>query len=176
MKQLCHKYYTFDKVNALFNRMNVTSWISNVFILGMLLIIIFLGCKKEEEAKDGWKNCLDCSAASWVGEFNGTGDYFDYETNSTKNDIPVSIKIEETAPEYLTIYFVAPNYLSTNISGSLVSNYIISFAGSGSSITATLNIKDQELKLDGNTRKFHYDSDSLVLDKLVSFEVTKIMN
>jgi hypothetical protein len=147
-----------------------------ILISALLIILVFSKCKEDEEASDGWSNCLDCTVTEWVGNYEGTGDFFDYTSNSTTNGIPVSVEIEETAPEYLTVYFHSPNYLSVTISGSLVSNYIISFAGSGSSVTATLNVRDQDYKLSGNAKKFHYHSDSLVMDEMVNFEVLKNIN
>lgn len=145
----------------------------NMLISVLLIILVFIQCKEDEQASDGWSNCLDCTVTEWEGMYDGTGNYFNYSSNSTTNGVPVSVEIEETAPEYLTVYFHSPNYLSVTISGSLVSNYIISFAGSGSSVTATLNVRDQDYKLSGNAKKYHYHSDTLVIDEIVNFEVLK---
>lgn len=145
----------------------------NMLISVLLIILVFIQCKEDEQASDGWSNCLDCTVTEWEGMYDGTGNYFNYSSNSTTNGVPVSVEIEETAPEYLTVYFHSPNFLSVTISGSLVSNYIISFAGSGSSVTATLNVRDQDYKLSGNAKKYHYHSDTLVIDEIVNFEVLK---
>jgi hypothetical protein len=153
-----------------------TSLKLQILISVLLIILVFIRCKEDEQASDGWNNCLDCTVTEWVGMYEGTGNYFDYSSNSTTNEIPVSVEIEETALDYLTVYFHSPNYVSVTISGSLVSNYIISFAGSGSSVTASLNVKDKNYKLSGNAKRFHYDSDSLVMDEMVNFEVIKNLN
>jgi hypothetical protein len=59
------------------------------------------------------------------------------------------------------------------VSGDFSNPYIISFAGSGSSVTATMYVKDGELKLSGSSKKFHYKVDSLIIDQIVTFETFK---
>ena len=57
--------------------------------------------------------------------------------------------------------------------GDFASPDIISFAGSSSSLSVTMYIKDGELILTGNTKKFHYKQDTLVVDQIVTFETIK---
>jgi hypothetical protein len=139
----------------------------------MVLFIFSNGCKEKDDNGNEWKNCYECNTESWIGEFTGTGNYTNIANPANADNKPVSIKIEETAPDYLIVYFSCPNYISATISGSLVSNYVISFAGTGSSITATLDTKDQGLKLSGTVKKFHIQADSTILDELINFETYK---
>jgi hypothetical protein len=150
------------------NSFKISIIISEIIMLG-----VFSGCKKKDETGDGWKNCYDCTAESWIGEYTGTGNYSNYTNHSNSDGVHVSILIEETAPDYLIVYFSSTNCISAVISGSLVSNYIVSFAGSGSSITATMDIMDQDLKLSGTVKKFHTEADSTMIDELINFECYK---
>lgn len=139
----------------------------------LLTSFFFIGCDKNKKEGDGWENCTECTMASWVGEYAGSGDYSNYNNNTQLQNLEVSIIIEETADDYLTIYMSVPNTYSTTVSGDFSGSYIISFAGSGSSITATMFMKEGELKLTGNSKKFHYKVDSLIIDQVVTFETFK---
>jgi hypothetical protein len=143
-------------------------------LFAVLIILLFSTCNKEKETDDGWNNCYDCPTGSWIGEFSGTCDYSNYNTNSNATGLPVTISIEETAPEYLTVYVNVTNYYSATVSGSLVSSYIISFAGTSASVTSTLDIKEQDLRLTGNSKKFHLEADSTELDEIINFVVNKV--
>ncbi len=153
--------------------MLVNSKVHKVLFLLVSFSFILLACEKKDENSDGWKYCTECTIESWVGEYTGIGDYNNYNKNATTQDVDVSITIEQTATDYITVYFQAPSYYTTTVSGDLASPDIISFAGSSSSLSATMYIKDGELKLTGNTKKFHYKQDTLIVDQVVTFETIK---
>ncbi len=153
--------------------MSVRTNIQKVLFPFLLAILIFCSCNKNEDENSGWVNCTSCTVDSWVGEYSGTGDYSNYNNNTEMKGVAVDITVEETATDYLTIYFHVPNLYSATVSGDLSSPYIISFAGSSSSFTGTMFIKDGELKLTGNSKKFHYKVDSLIIDQVVTFETNK---
>lgn len=150
--------------------------ISNVFFPGIIILIFFISCSKEnEEDDDGWNSCYSCTVDSWTGEFSGTCSYSDLNNNTNAQNLPVTITIEETAQDYLFVSINVVNYYSTSVSGELVVSDIVSFAGSGSSFTSSMYIKENELKLSGNSKKFHYKNDTiLVIDEVINFEILKI--
>ena len=154
--------------------MSVRRYVRRFLFLILLLCFIFSGCEKNKEDSNGWKNCTECTTESWTGEYSGKGDYSNFTTGADMKDADVSINIEETATDYITIYLHVPSLYTATVSGDLSSSYIVSFAGSSSSVTATMFIKDGELKLTGSARKFHYKVDSLIIDQVVTFETFKI--
>ena len=150
---------------------NLSKYVFFVCIFSLLLLLI-IGCSEKEE-EDGWDKCHDCTVGSWLGVFSGTCDYFNYNSNLTQNDLPITIEISETAPEYLEVKISVPQYYNSTIYGDLISSPIISFAGSGSSVTSTLYKNGQSLKITGNSKKYHYESDTLVMEEVVNFELLK---
>jgi len=144
--------------------------------LTLILLFSTISCNKSDDDNDGWSSCLNCNLNSWVGTFSGTASYYNAENNTTKEGLGVTIEIMETGTDYLTISINIPNYYSSTISGELTSGYAISFAGSSSSVTGTLYKKDAQLKLTGNAKRFHYKVDSLVIERVVSFETLKAVN
>lgn len=153
--------------------MLVNSKVHKVLFLLLSFSFIFTACEKKDENSDGWQYCTECTVESWVGEYTGMGDYNNFNKNAKTQAVDVSIAIEQTATDYITVYFQAPSYYTTTVSGDLASPDIISFAGSSSSLSATMYIKDGEFKLTGNTKKFHYKQDTLVVDQVVTFETIK---
>ena len=148
--------------------------LGKVLVCCLLSVFIFSACDKNENEGDGWTNCIECNTESWVGEYSGTGDYSDFNSNTEIDNVEVSIVIEETATDYLTVYFQAPQVYSSTVSGDIKSPDIVSFASSGSSFTATMFIKDNELKMTGSSKKFHYKNDTiLIIDQIVTFESIK---
>ena len=144
-----------------------------IFFVVLLLVMGSWACKDKEEDKNNWISCYSCSIDSWTGIFEGTTSYFDADTVNVVEDLDITIEFEETASDYLTAYINVPNYFSTAISGEWNSPYSISFAGSNSSLVATLHEKDGDLRLAGNAKKFHFKVDSLIVDEVISFEVYK---
>jgi hypothetical protein len=156
-----------------FRCMSVNSLKYSIVIPVIVQLVFCSGCNTKDESSNDWKNCYECTTSSWIGKFSGTGNYTKLSDHTSVEGRPVSIEIEETSPDYLFVNFNSPNYISAAIYGSLESNYIISFAGSGSSITASLDIRDQDLKLSGTVKTFHTQADSIVTDELINFETYK---
>jgi len=140
----------------------------------LLFLLLFAKCSKDDNNDDKWKYCTSCTLDSWIGEFTGTGNYNNLNNNNSASNVPVTITIEETAPDYLTVNFQSPDYMSLNVSGDPESAYIISFAGSNTSVTSTLYTKDGVLRMNGNAKKFHIKTDTLVTDEIINFEAFKI--
>lgn len=154
--------------------MLVRTNIHKVLVFLLATSFIFPACDKNNENNDGWKNCTECTIESWIGSYTGKGDFINLNNNAEVKDVDVSINIEQTATDYLTIYFQAPNIYSATVSGDFSSSDIVFFAGSSSSISATMFIKDGKLKLTGNSKKYHYKADSLVVDQVITFETINV--
>lgn len=144
----------------------------NLKFVPCILFLLFSSCEKKEN-KDQWSYCSSCTIDSWIGTFSGTGTYTNLNTSQTESNINVQIAIAETAPDYLMVDFESSGYMSITVNGEPESAYIISFAGSGKSVTSTLYIKENVLRMSGNAKKFHYKTDTLVMDEIVNFEVYK---
>jgi len=144
-----------------------------LFLLLSFGLLFFVSCTKENEEDDGWSNCQSCTIESWKGEFSGKAEHFDAQTDITTNNLNLTIEFEETATDYLTAYILIQNYYSATLSGDLATTYSVSFAGSNSSISATLYTKDNQLRLSGNSKKFHYKVDNLVIEEVINFELYK---
>lgn len=143
---------------------------SFVFSLSTFVII---GCGDDEE-DEPWDKCYECTADSWIGEFNGTCDYFNYHLNVTREDRSIKVEIAETATNYFEVKIISPENFNATIYGDFVTSQIISFSSSNSSVSATMYVNGQDLKLIGNSKKFHWESDTLlVYDEVVNFEVFK---
>jgi len=140
----------------------------------LLLLFIFLSaCQDSETDTNSWDACFSCTVDSWTGDFAGTCDYFDAATNSTVNDLPFNLTIEETASEYFTVYIIVPNYYSATISGEFSNPNYISFGGSSVSLSANLYSKESQFRLTGSSKKYHMKVDSLVIDQVLNFESLK---
>jgi len=143
-----------------------------IILLFFFVLLFLYNCKKEEDTDD-WSNCHTCTVESWKGVFSGKTEHFDAQSGITASDLNITIEFEETATDYLSAYIIVPNYYSATISGDLANTYSVSFAGTSSSISATLYTKDNVLRLNGNSKKFHYKVDSLVIDEVINFEIYK---
>ncbi len=145
----------------------------------LLLAAFFLlltACNEKEEAGDNWISCSGCSLDSWVGTYSGKADYFDAALMKEIAGLDISVVFEETATNYLTAYITVPGHYSASVSGEWNSPYSISFAGSSTSLDGTLYMRDMgggELRFSGNSKRFHFKVDSLVVDELVTFDVYK---
>lgn len=149
--------------------------ILNIYLrLLFVLVLVLPSCENKTDENDGWVFCYDCDVGSWEGSYSGTAEYFESNGLTSEDGLEVNITFQETGTNYLTVSLHVPNYYSTTVSGELNSPYSISFAGSGSSITASLYTKENELRITGNSKKFHYKVDSLIVDEVVSFEALKI--
>ena len=147
--------------------------IKNLSLLIFIFIVAFTDCKKDENSGDNWENCYSCTADNWVGWYSGTANYFNAINNTTVSGLSVSVRVEETATDYLTVYLTVPVYYSATVSGSFSSPYVLSFGGSSTSIAALMYIKDNQFRLTGNSKKYHYKVDSLIIEQVINFETYK---
>lgn len=144
----------------------------------LLLIFIFLitSCQNNDTETSPWKACFTCTTESWVGDYSGTCEYFDAATNSTTTNLPFNLTIEQTATDYLTAYIQVSNYYSTSISGEFTNPNYISFGGSSSSLSANMYLQGDLFRLTGSSKKYHFKTDSIVIDQVINFESLKQVN
>ena len=139
-------------------------------------VLLFSQCKKEE---DEWVLCTDCGLSSWVGNYEGYGDYYsDDDSTTTIIDVPTIVSIENTYESNLRITVLADEKFSTNFFVSMTdTNYTIELPGSNKSLTLTISRKDSEYKLAGTAKNYHYIADTILyLDHSISFETFKIQD
>lgn len=148
---------------------------SKLFYFALFFVVALFACNDDDEtdSSDCWSNCYDCTASSWSGIYSGECDYYDVSANEYLYNLPATIEIQETAPDYLSVFVNVPNAYSTTISGQLQSNYLISIASSNASFSATLYVKENEFKLSGNSKKFIMGSDSTVYTESITFDIIK---
>lgn len=139
----------------------------------IILLSVFAQCKKET---DDWIFC-NCVIDEWIGDYNGSGNYYKGEEVDAQQ-VDVQLTIEQIAPENLKIQVVAPDvYTETFYGNKNDSTYYLTINGTSKSLIMNLKVKDNELKLTGTAKNFHwvYDPDStyLVTDKTLAFDVLK---
>ncbi len=142
----------------------------------LVVILLFTQCKKDE---DEWMVCGDCGISSWVGNYEGYGDYYsDDDSTVTIIDVPTTVSIENTYDSYLRINIVAEDMYSTNYLVSMSdSTYTINVPGSSKSLNLTISSKGSEYRLSGTAKNYHYVADTLLyLDNSISFETFKIQD
>lgn len=136
-------------------------------------LVILSACKKDE-SNESWNSCYSCSIDSWTGSWKGTASVFNAQTNNTTDGFDVNVEISETGTNYLTISITIPNQYSSTLSGELLTGYSISFASSNNSFDGTLFRKDGEFKISGNAKKFYYKVNELVIETVVTFDITPL--
>ena len=143
-----------------------------IFLFFFLLLLV--SCNDKAEENDGWQVCVECDFDSWLGLYNGTASHYTVASNKTVEGLAIDIEIEETASDYFTIYIKLPqqNYYAT-LSGDFIQPYAISFASTTRSITATMMVRENQLRLTGNSKKFEVASDSTIFKEVVEFDVYK---
>lgn len=139
----------------------------------IILLSVFAQCKKET---DDWIFC-NCVIDEWIGDYSGSGNYYKGEEVDAQQ-VDVQLTIEQIAPENLKIQVVAPDvYTETFYGNKNDSTYYLTINGTSKSLIMNLKVKDNELKLTGTAKNFHwvYDPDStyLVTDKTLAFDVLK---
>jgi len=138
-----------------------------------MLIFDIEGCKKDVDEED-WRACYNCSFSAWIGSFEGTASYYNGASNSNTDNLQVTVDVMETGENYLTISVQVPNnYYATN-SGELTGGYYVNMAGSGNSLSASLYKKDNQIKISGSAKIYHYKVDEIIIDKVVSFDAVKV--
>lgn len=145
-------------------------------ILPLLIgILLFSQCKKEEES---WNFCVDCELGSWIGTFEGNGDYYRESDSSCAMDVPTVITIENTSGTMLEVVVVGDKHFSSSTMINKTDNdYFVELAGSNSSLSLTLSKKDNDYKLTGTAKKYHYQGDTLlIIDHSLSYETIKVLD
>jgi hypothetical protein len=149
---------------------------SHCILILLIAVLIFTQCKKDE---DEWRLCADCGISSWVGNYEGYGDYYsDDDSTITIIDVPTTVSIENTYYSYLRITVVAEDKFNINFLVSMIdSTYKIDVPGSNKSLNLTISSKGSEYRLAGTTKSYHYITDTLLyLDNSISFETFKIQD
>ncbi len=142
-----------------------------IILILFLGIILFSQCKKDEES---WTYCVDCELNSWVGNYEGTGDYYSDSDGQTIMDVPTTVIIENTSGTILFTKVTAEELFYTTFTIDKTDNeYIIEQPGSSRSLSLTLSEKGSEYKLSGTARLYHQQSDTLFIDHSISFDVFK---
>jgi len=139
-------------------------------------ILLFSQCKKNE---DEWVLCADCGLSSWVGTYEGYGDYYsDDDSTITVIDVPTTVFIENTYESYLKITVSAQDEFMINYFLSMSdTNYTIVLPGSNKSLDLTISRRGNEYKLAGTAKNYHYIADTILyLDNSISFETFKIQD
>lgn len=140
-----------------------------------ILLFIFIGvlflaqCNKNEEE---WSFCNECELNSWVGDYDGTGDYYSDIDGKTVFEVPTMVTIENTSGFVLKITVTAVEYFTTTVTTSKNdNNYFFEVPGSNSSLSLTLSKKGDEYKLSGTSKQYHNEGDTLFVDNSISFDV-----
>ena len=167
------------KIIRNYNIMNKSIKITNVFLAGIIILVFCLSCNKDDDDNDGWSSCYSCNIDSWKGEFSGTCSYSDlHNNNNDEQNLPITITLDSTGENYFYVSINVVNYYSTNLSGEFIDPSIVNFASSNSSFSSSMYIKDSELKLIGNSKKFHKEMvdtvEVTVIDEVINFETLKI--
>lgn len=144
------------------------------YVFLFFLIFNMVSCTDDKEEDDGWDICTECDFESWLSIYNGTASHYNVNTNKTVENLGIEIEIEETATDYLTVYIKVPEQsYSATLSGDFVTPYSISFASSSKSVSATIYVKENQLRLSGNSKIFSVQSDTVILKEVVNFDVYK---
>jgi len=156
--------------------------IIKALLAALIFIFVFTNCNKDEDEDDGWNKCYSCSFNSWRGDYSGTCAYADQNNNiNDMSGLPITITIDSAGVNYLSVLINVENYYSTNISGQFIDPSIVNMAGSSSSFAASLYVKESQMKLSGNSKKFHIEEviengqtvDRIVYDEVITFEILK---
>jgi len=144
------------------------------FHFTILLIFTFAlinSCSEKAEKVDEWSDYSSCDIEDWIGIYNGKASHYHNTTNETTENLDIEIEVEQTATNYLCVYLRIENLYTTTLCGDFADPYSISFASSSSSISATMYLKDYQLKLSGNSKKFVQNNDTTVYKETINFEV-----
>jgi len=149
----------------------------NKLIVLLILVasfLLFSQCKKDEE---NWASCSDCELKVWVGTFNGNGVYYQEVDSTSKIDVATNVIIENTNNTMLKVFVESDNlYSSTTFVNKNDNLSYIELAGSSSSLSLTLTKKDNDYRLSGTSKKYHYEGDTLlIIDYSLSFDVIKVV-
>ena len=149
-----------------------------LIISGILLLGFFQHCKKPTE---DWTFCDGCEIDSWVGNYTGTGSYYQDVGNEIIDGVDVLLEIENPSANQFNIKLLAPDYYSQSFFTSKNdSNYYFGIEGATSSIQINLYKKGSDFKVSGVAKKYHwewqYEPDTayvLIPDHTLTFDVFK---
>ena len=139
-------------------------------------VLLFSQCRKDEEE---WTYCQDCELSTWIGDFEGYGDYYsDDDSTITIIDVLTKVSIENSNETNLKITVSATDKFSTNFFVNKTNNdYYIDIPGSGKSLSLILSKKGNDHKLGGTAKLYHHINDTILyLDHSISFDVIKIQD
>jgi len=135
------------------------------------VILTFSGCKKKEES---WIYCVDCELVEWAGNYDGTGEYYNDNPPKTEVDVPVLVSIENSSGSILkTTVTVVDKFDATFTSSKNDDNYYYTVPGSDKSLSLNLSKRSSDFKLTGTVKIYRSKSDSIIVDKSISFVVYK---
>ena len=138
----------------------------------ILLLFVIAGCGKDEES---WIYCIDCELSTWVGDYDGLGEYYSEITGESETDVQTQISIENSSGNTLKTKFTAVDkFIATFISTKNDSAYYYDIPGSNKSLSLTLKEKGVDYKLSGTVKLYHNSGDSIILDHSISFDTYKL--
>ena len=117
---------------------------------------------------------MDCELVEWVGNFEGTGEYYNDNPPITEYDVPVHISIENISGTQLKTTVKAGDKIQETFTTSKNdNNYYYTVPGSDKSLSLNLSKRSSDFKLTGTVKKYRSKSDSIIVDKSISFVVYK---
>jgi len=138
----------------------------------LFVAIIIVSCSKDD-TDDGWSYCPDCDTESWVGTYTGGCSVYDGLNNLTFEEQIATIVISSNGNDVLSMQISVPVHFSMYATGSLQNSYSISLSGTEKSFLATMYKKENQLRLTGSAKTYHYKGGELELIKSVNFETLK---
>ncbi len=143
-----------------------------LIVLLFSILIIDTGCNKNDD--DSWTFCEGCAIEKWVGLYDGSGDFFNYNNDEMSNAIPTTVDITNTSDNILKISVVSEDYYSGSFNKIKDDDsYNIEIPGSSQSLSLSLSQKSDACKVTGTIKRYHYEKDSLIMDYTLSFEAER---
>lgn len=143
-----------------------------LIVLILSALVFTTGCNKEDS--DSWAYCDGCPLEAWVGEYEGTGEFYDNNTEEYTTNIPSTISIVNTSDNILKIEVLGEDYYSRSFSKIKDDdNYSLDVLGSTASLSLSLSQKSDAYKISGNIKQYHSKKDSVIIDYSFSFEAFK---
>jgi len=144
-----------------------------ITILFIFVAIVFQHCKKNT---GDFTFCTGCPLSSWVGYYEGTGDFYTDNTGETRENIPVNVHIENSYDSLLVIHVDAESYVSESFSKSKTGDEYYMLIGSGArTLDMGLKRNGDQYRLNGTLKKNSWnkvDSTWTVVQSL-TFQVGK---
>ena len=145
---------------------------SKPVIIFLFVMLAFSGCKKEEES---WTYCMGCELVAWVGNYDGTGEYYNDNPPKTEIDVPVLVSIENNSGSTLkTTVTVVDKFDATFTSSKNNNNYYYTVPESDVSLSLNLSKRSSDFKLTGTVKIYKGTSNPIIVDQSISFVVYKL--